>query len=125
MAEKLASGKHRCIEAPSKFRNCRFILGSAVEVERLWSVCKYILTDHRKSTTPRLFESLIFLKVNATFWDQGLVSEAMKATEKDICSSQFHKRGNPIPIGLVLALAQTSGVESPTLLYASIKVLRD
>eukprot|EP00171_Calliarthron_tuberculosum_P023569 IDg23569t1 len=77
IAAKLATGKRRCMT--SKYRNCGFIVGSAAEVERLWSVAKFILSDYRMATTPELFESLIFLKINAKFWDVRLVSEAVRA----------------------------------------------
>eukprot|EP00171_Calliarthron_tuberculosum_P002931 IDg2931t1 len=80
IADKLANGKRRCVEPRSKYRNCGFILGSAAEVEGLWSVCNYVLTNHRKSMTPLLFECLIFLKTNKEFWDLNLVTEAMRAS---------------------------------------------
>lgn len=84
MAEKLlAAGKRNRMEASRKYRNCHFILGSAAEVERLWSICNYILTDHRKSLTAVLFESLVFLKVNVKFWDLNLVCEAMRSVPDD------------------------------------------
>ena len=54
--------------------NCDFILGSAAEVERLWSVCYHVLTDNWKGMTPQLFEALVFLCKNKLFWDQELVS---------------------------------------------------
>ncbi len=49
-----------------------FILGSAAEVERLWSVAKNVLKDNRKSMTPLLFEALLFLKVNNSYWGFGV-----------------------------------------------------
>ncbi len=62
----------------TKYVNCDFILGSAAEVERLWSVAKNILKDNRKSMTPLLFEALLFLKVNNSYWGLELVCEAVK-----------------------------------------------
>ena len=57
---------------------------SAAEVERLWSVAANILTDNRKNTSPVLFESLIFLRMNSRLWDVHLVKEAfhMMRSEK-------------------------------------------
>jgi hypothetical protein len=52
--------------------------GSSAEVERLWSVAKYILTDHRKRLTPQLFEALLFLKQNKDFWGLTEVVEAIR-----------------------------------------------
>ena len=51
------------------YKNVDFICGSAAEVERIWSICKYILTNIRSRMTPSLFEALVFLKVNNDYWD--------------------------------------------------------
>jgi len=59
-----------------EYINCDFILGSAAEVERLWSTCKYILCENRMRLSPQLFEALVFLKVNSRLWDAQMVSEA-------------------------------------------------
>ncbi len=39
---------------------------------------KNILKNNRKSMTPLLFEVLLFLKVNNSYWGLELVCEAMK-----------------------------------------------
>lgn len=83
IAEKLAKGKRRCLEFESSYRNCSFIIGSVAEVERLWSIAKYILTENRGAMTPEVFESLIFLKVNSEFWDLTTVSEAIRSIRND------------------------------------------
>ncbi len=67
-------------KAPSssdEFIHCDFILGSVAEVERLWSLAKYVLTDDRRQMTFQLFEALVFLEMNHRFWDARLVSEAI------------------------------------------------
>lgn len=64
--------------------NCDFILGSAAEVERLWSVCDNILTDQRKRMTPQLFEALAFLRLNKRFWNQKHVSLAMAMASTEL-----------------------------------------
>ncbi len=53
------------------------MLGSAAEAERLRSLAKYVLTDHRGPMTPKLFEASVFLKMNHLFWDVSLVSRAI------------------------------------------------
>ena len=45
-------------------------------MERLWSLCKYILTNTRSRLTPNLFEVLVFLKVNHDYWDARSVQLA-------------------------------------------------
>ncbi len=57
--------------------NCDFILGSVAEVERLWSLAKYILADTRKCTSPLAFEAVLFLKVNANYWNEHTVQLSM------------------------------------------------
>ena len=56
--------------------SCGFILGPAVEVGRLWRLCKYVFTDIRQAPTPQLFEAIIFLKVNIDYWDQNIVTKS-------------------------------------------------
>ena len=53
----------------NRYVNCDFIFGSCAEVERLWSIAKFILTDERRGRmTPGMFEALLFLKINKRFW---------------------------------------------------------
>lgn len=63
----------------SKCIDCSFIIGSVVEVERLWNVAKLILSESRQSTTPEIFESLVFLKLNDRFCDVELDIDSHKA----------------------------------------------
>ena len=63
--------------------NCDFILGSTAEIERLWSVAKNIMRDNRKHMEPILFEALIFLKVNRSYWDISSVQSALALTKED------------------------------------------
>lgn len=79
MAEQLKqiSESNKRQRTETEYINADFILGSAAEVERLWSICKYILTNQRKSLTPLMFEALTFLKVNKRFWDLPMVQTAI------------------------------------------------
>ena len=58
--------------------NCDYILGSVAEVERLWSMARYVLQDHRTSMKPMNLEALLFLKMNSGFWDLRTVAQACK-----------------------------------------------
>ena len=61
----------------SVYGNIDFILGSAAEVERLWSLAKHILEDDRRGMMSEdMFEALLFLKVNRRFWNEQNVAEA-------------------------------------------------
>ncbi len=50
-----------------KYIDSRFICGSVAKVECLWSLAKHILQNHRKSISPVLLETLLFLKVNKAY----------------------------------------------------------
>ena len=75
----------------SDYVNLKFILASAAEVERIWSMAKYILVQQRKGMSPKLFECLIFLKYNRQFWNKRKVAEAYRKA-KDKKSSDRAKK---------------------------------
>jgi hypothetical protein len=80
MAVLMATGKRKDRDesvAEDEYMNADFILCSSAEVERLFSIGKYMLTDSRKNMAPIVFESLMYLRVNRRFWDQNLVIKAM------------------------------------------------
>ena len=58
--------------------NFDYILGSVAEVERLWSMARYVLQDQRTIMKPMNLEALLFLKVNSGFWDLRTVAQACK-----------------------------------------------
>lgn len=61
-----------------KYIGCYSILGSRAEVERLWSIAKYVLAENCQSMTPELLDALLFLKLNMRLCDACLVSESYK-----------------------------------------------
>ena len=63
--------------------NLDFILGSAAEVERLWSISSYILLNNRLSISPVMFEALAYLKVNKELWNETDVIEAMSRRQSE------------------------------------------
>ena len=65
------------------YMNSDFILGSVAEVERLWSICKFILSDTRSRLEPQIFEALVYLKVNRHLWDIHLVEDAYNTRNND------------------------------------------
>lgn len=86
MKDRIKKRKAGVIEGDltSPYKNVDFICGSAAEVERLWSVAKYILTDNRSRMTPAMFESLLFLKTNEEYWDMSMVMEAYTRVRNDL-----------------------------------------
>ena len=53
-------------------------MGSDAEVERLFSVTQYILSQGRRPISPQLFEALVFSKYNSRFWDIQSVTDAVE-----------------------------------------------
>ena len=41
------------------------VFDTAVEVERVWSISRYFLTNQRANMSPIIFETILFLKFNA------------------------------------------------------------
>ncbi|CAB9515777.1 Inherit from NOG: AvrBs3 and PthA family of transcription activator-like effector proteins [Seminavis robusta] len=75
----------------SKYINLDFVLGSAAEVERLWSLAKYVLINQRKSMTPTLFECLMYLKYNRGYWNKAMVAEAYRRAREQQSDARFAK----------------------------------
>jgi hypothetical protein len=61
----------------SEYANLTYIPPTSNIVERLFSSCRLVLTDYRKSMTPYTFECIMFLKVNRNYWDINLVSKVV------------------------------------------------
>ena len=59
------------------YMNLNMLPGTSVNCERLFSAAKFILSDTRKRTSPTLFEALLLLKVNSSYWNVMSVSQAM------------------------------------------------
>ncbi len=54
------------------------ILGSAAEVERLWSAAKHVMTVDRARLSPLVFECIMYLKYNDDLWGLEEVIDANK-----------------------------------------------
>ena len=76
----------------SKYVNLDFVLGSAAEVERLWSMAKYVLSNQRKSMSPLLLECLMYLKFNRKFWDASMVADAYRLAQTKQQSGRLVKK---------------------------------
>jgi len=78
---RLKAAKRRKMEKRGE-KMCKstdFILGSAAEVERLWSVAKLVLSDKRHRSCPVTVEAVLFLRSNRRLWGQDTVKKAMSA----------------------------------------------
>lgn len=83
VADLIAQGRKRkrAQSSSNRYIDGSFILGSEAEVERFWFVCGNILTPGRRSLSPVMFESIIFLKVNPSYWGPSTVLKAMNMAQ--------------------------------------------
>lgn len=72
--------EHYEAEKPKLYVDMNVMPGTSVNCERLFSTAKFILSDTRKRTSPKLFEALILLKVNKKYWNALSVGKAMGTT---------------------------------------------
>ena len=81
-ADMAESDLHKSAYDPA-IKHC--VLGSAAEVERVWSMAGHVLTEHRSSLSPYVFELIMYLKYNSRLWGlQDVVNanaERKKGTE--------------------------------------------
>jgi hypothetical protein len=69
--------KARTALSSSRYRPTLHISSTTNMVERLFSRAKIVMTDLRKSMTPRNLEMLMFLRSNRHLWDEVVVQKAM------------------------------------------------
>jgi hypothetical protein len=69
-------------ERQDEYINLEMLPGTSVNCERLFSAAKFILSDTRKRTSPSLFEALLLLKKNSSYWNVYSVGEAIGRTKK-------------------------------------------
>ena len=48
------------------------------------SEAKYIMAPHRRAMSPILFEALLYLKKNVSFWNMQTVAKAMKLKDEEL-----------------------------------------
>ena len=58
--------------------------GTSVNFERLFLAAKFILSNTRKRTSPTLFEALLLLKVNSSYWNVYSVGQAIGRSKKGL-----------------------------------------
>ena len=59
------------------------VLGSAAEVECVWSMAGHVLTEHRALLSPLIFELIMYLKFNSPVWGLEEIVGANKNNRKD------------------------------------------
>ena len=79
-------------EPPVEYVNCDFILGTAVEVERLWSLARGILTDNRRGMSTLMVQTILFLKENRELWTDNMVYECIGNVKRNAGNERRRKR---------------------------------
>lgn len=67
----------KLVHAQQMYMNTNFVLWFVFLVERLFSMEKYVMTCNWKYLTLQLFEIILFLKTNESFWDAELLEIAI------------------------------------------------
>ena len=68
------------------------VMGTAAEVERMWSVARYVLTTQRARMSPIMFETILYLKFNRELWDERTVQRAHNKVIMDKRNERVNKR---------------------------------
>ena len=79
MSERLAK-RRKLAQQSDTYINSDFVLGSAAQVECLFSFAKHVIPGKRSRMTPQLFEAICFLKANHDCWDVFLFEKAAHCT---------------------------------------------
>ena len=88
MGDYLESLKKKPRLEDSDYGNVSIFLGSCAEVERVWSIASYVLTNTQANMTPALFETVLFLKYNWSFVTLAMVQRAIA----DVRTENFNTR---------------------------------
>jgi len=70
--------KKRKAEQPETYIDCDFILATAVDVERVWSFAKNLLTDKRRGMATVMIQVILFLKENRNLWNDSMVYQSVE-----------------------------------------------
>ena len=74
-----ASKRRRIVGSSSKYIPLDWIPTSTCEVERLFSVCRHVFSDWRKSMLDTTLENAVYLRVNRGLWDINTCALALEA----------------------------------------------
>ncbi len=74
--------KNRKAEQPETCSECDFILATAVDVERLWTLAKILLTDNRWGMATVMIQKILFMKDNRNLWNDSMVYQSINNCEQ-------------------------------------------
>ena len=62
--------------------DCHCLVATSNTVEKLFSTVQLIMINLRRHMSPIIFEAIIYLRCNCSFWDMHTVAKAMKGEPK-------------------------------------------
>ena len=87
--QKIRDREQKMKQAKQQFKSnydpaiMQCIGGSSAESERVWSMAGHVLSKHRASLSPLIFELIMYLKYNARLWSLSDVIEANKRRKNE------------------------------------------
>ena len=87
--QKIRDREQKIKQAKQQFKSTydpaimQCIGGSAAEAERVWSMAGHVLSEHRASLSPLVFELIMYLKYNSRLWSLSDVIEASKRRKNE------------------------------------------
>ncbi len=78
--QKALQRKRRRLGDNVKYKNLAFVPATSNSIQLLFSNCRLVLADYRKSMTPYHFECAMFLKANGGYWKLSTVNKVTTGT---------------------------------------------
>ena len=72
-------------QAESKYFDLNYVRPVTILTESTFNLCTQLLNrNNNKMMSPKVFEALLFLKINRRFWDINTVQQAMTMPDPDL-----------------------------------------
>ena len=109
--------KKRKAEQPETYIDCDFILATAVDVERLWSLAKNLLTDKRRGMATVMIQVILFLKENKNLWNYSMVYQSINNCQQQQNNTNRRSREREEPFSkqqnIMQATAEANRLPDP------------
>ena len=109
----LSALKKRKAEEPETYIDCDFILATAVDVERLWSLAKNLLTDKRRRMTTVMIQVILFLKENRNLWNDNMVYQSIHNCQRNATNRRRREKEEQFIEQQSMMQATTEAIELP------------
>ena len=109
----LSALKKRKAEEPETYIDCDFILATAVDVERLWSLVKNLLTDKRRRMTTVMIQVILFLKENRNLWNDNMMYQSIHNCQRNATNRGRREKEKQFIEQQSMMQATTEAIELP------------